>query len=260
MARERPRYFRVVNFEKFQHYRDRTPPWIKLHASVLRKYEFTCLDDAAKAHLMLIWLLASRMKNRIPYDPVWVADQISAKVPVDLDELQELEFIEIEEADSETLAPRYQDACLETETERETEAEGETEAERARGEDASKYPTPEATFRNRFEHATDFTRLRAVYPARAGSQSWHRARIAATTRMKEGHAFEEFIAGAERYARYCDATGTTNTQYVMAAVKFLGEDKHFLEPWDLPKEPETLFDRNRAAAQRVLDSMEEEEP
>ena len=51
-------YLRVKNWEKFQHYKDRTPPWIKLYRDLLNDYEFSCLQDASKAHLMLIWLLA----------------------------------------------------------------------------------------------------------------------------------------------------------------------------------------------------------
>ncbi len=63
--------FSVKNFERFQHYKDRSPPWIKLYNELLDDYSFACLDDAAKFHLIAIWLLASRTDNRIPYDATW---------------------------------------------------------------------------------------------------------------------------------------------------------------------------------------------
>lgn len=86
-------HFRVKNFDKFQHYKDRNPPWIKLHRELLKNYEFSCLQDASKAHLLLIWLLASQMENRIPYDEKWLAGQLGTTQKINLDELKSAGFI-----------------------------------------------------------------------------------------------------------------------------------------------------------------------
>lgn len=83
----------VKNFERYQHYKDRTPPWIKLYNDLLDDYEFSVLPDASKAHLMLIWLLASRSQNQIPYDARWIANKIGATEPVDLDVLLKSGFL-----------------------------------------------------------------------------------------------------------------------------------------------------------------------
>jgi hypothetical protein len=83
----------VKNFNKFQHYKDRNPPWIKLHVSLLKDYEFSSLPDAAKSHLMSIWILASMMENRIPNDPEWIERQINSTEPIDLDLLIETGFL-----------------------------------------------------------------------------------------------------------------------------------------------------------------------
>jgi len=85
--------FHVKNFEKFQHYKDRSPPWIKLYNELLENYEFGRLPDAQKGQLIGIWLLASRMDNRIPFDPEWVAQKINATSAVDLDALLASGFI-----------------------------------------------------------------------------------------------------------------------------------------------------------------------
>lgn len=87
------RYFSVKNWTKFQHYKDRDPPWIKFHVALLDDYEFTCLQDASKAHLLAIWLLASRYQNRIPLDAEWVGKAIKANSPVDLGALLAAGFI-----------------------------------------------------------------------------------------------------------------------------------------------------------------------
>lgn len=77
-------FMSVKNFETFQHYKDRSPVWIKLYRSLLADYRFSRLQDASKSHLILIWLLASECDNRIPYDAQWIAQRISATEVVDL--------------------------------------------------------------------------------------------------------------------------------------------------------------------------------
>ena len=89
-------YFSVKNWDKFQHYKDRNPPWIKLHNSLLDNYEFECLQDASKSHLLCIWMLASRTDNRMPLDPEWIKRKIGASSKVDLEILLEYGFIELQ--------------------------------------------------------------------------------------------------------------------------------------------------------------------
>lgn len=116
-------YLKVKNWEEFQHYKDRCPPWIKLHRDLLNDYNFVCLQDASKLHLMLIWLLASQMDNKIPADPDFIKQRLSIKGKINLKELIDKGFL-ID--DSGVLAGCKQVAVLETETEaysKETEAE-----------------------------------------------------------------------------------------------------------------------------------------
>lgn len=47
----------------FQHYKDRCPPWIKLHRDLLNNREFICLPIASKALAPMMWLLASEAKD-----------------------------------------------------------------------------------------------------------------------------------------------------------------------------------------------------
>ena len=62
-----------TNYDQQQHYKDRGPTWIKLYNRLLDDYGFAQLPDAAKWHLIGIFLLASRHNNRIPADPAWLA-------------------------------------------------------------------------------------------------------------------------------------------------------------------------------------------
>ena len=51
------------NWSVFQHYKDRCPPWIKLHRDLLNDRVFMCLPLASKALAPLLWLLASESKD-----------------------------------------------------------------------------------------------------------------------------------------------------------------------------------------------------
>ena len=116
-------YLRIRNWEKFQHYKERNPPWIKLHRELLRDYQFECLQDASKLHLILIWLLASQLENKIPNDEQWIRKQIGVKSRIDLKSLLDAGFLECEHVASTLLADCKQVAIPETEAETETEAE-----------------------------------------------------------------------------------------------------------------------------------------
>jgi hypothetical protein len=77
------RFFRIRNFERFQHYKDRNPPWIRLYGGLWRDRAFFRLPDAVKAHLIGLFALAARLDNRIPEDPEWLAHELCASEPID---------------------------------------------------------------------------------------------------------------------------------------------------------------------------------
>ncbi len=91
-------FFSVTNYDSQQHYKDRGPTWIKLYNRLLDDYQFAMLADAAKWHLIGIFLIASRHNNRIPADPAWLARQIGATGAIALEPLERAGFIaEIED-------------------------------------------------------------------------------------------------------------------------------------------------------------------
>lgn len=88
-------FLSVPNWDEMQHYKDRSPPWIKLQNELLENYEFECLHDASKAHLLCIWLLASRTGNKINPDPKWIARKIGANSKVDVEALIKSGFLQL---------------------------------------------------------------------------------------------------------------------------------------------------------------------
>ena len=116
-------FISIPNLDQWQHYKKRNPPWIKLHRDILNDYEFTRLQDASKAHLMLLWLLASQVENKIPADANWIKSKLYLTEDIDFNSLIEGGFID---GDIGLLARRKQSAVRETETEAEAEREAET--------------------------------------------------------------------------------------------------------------------------------------
>lgn len=47
------------DWSAFQHYKTRSPPWIKLHRKLLDNYDFARLPVASRALAPMLWILAS---------------------------------------------------------------------------------------------------------------------------------------------------------------------------------------------------------
>lgn len=125
------KYFKVVGFDKIQHYKDRNPPWIKLYTEMLTSYEFGKLADASKWHLIASMLLASRYQNKIPADEKWLSVQSQSSTKFSLQDLESLGFIITYDDASNMLADCYQDASKVLDQSRDrVETETETEGEK----------------------------------------------------------------------------------------------------------------------------------
>ena len=169
-----PEYFSVKSWDSFQHYKDRNPPWIKLHNHLLDNYEFECLPDASKAHLLCIWMLASRTQNKMPMDPQWIKRKIGASSSVDLNVLVEYGFIElIQELPS---AEQGASKPLVSEEER----RGREEAEKSREESLS--GKPDVT--NVINHFNLITGQKLKASAKSHSEN-------ISARLSEGHSVED---------------------------------------------------------------------
>ncbi len=95
-----PQFIQVVDFDKFQHYRDRTPPWIKLHRSILDDWRLLELPEADRWQLLGLYLLASECDNLIPYRPAWIKQRLSLTRPIALKTLIALKYVRLLEHDA----------------------------------------------------------------------------------------------------------------------------------------------------------------
>jgi len=77
-------YLYVKNWSKFQHYKHRSPRWIKLHRDILQDYNFRKLTDSQRLGLVLIWVLAANHDGLIPNDPNYLRVMLGLKHSPDL--------------------------------------------------------------------------------------------------------------------------------------------------------------------------------
>lgn len=87
-----PRQLSIKNWNTFQHYAKRNPPWIKLHRAILDDYAFCSLPDVSKGHLMLLWLFASQNNGMVPYDVPFLERKLFV-TGLDLDRLIQAGFL-----------------------------------------------------------------------------------------------------------------------------------------------------------------------
>ena len=114
---------RIKNYKKFQHFKDRKPPWVKLYRDILDDLEWHELDPKASKVLVMLWLIASEDEGNIP--PI---KQLAFRLRMS-EKDTEVCIIKLshwlEQDDINAISTGYQSDSVETEreTEKETEAE-----------------------------------------------------------------------------------------------------------------------------------------
>ena len=129
-----PKCIVIRNLDRFQHYKNRRPPWVKLHRELLDDMELMRLHAASKWLAVCSILIASEVEHGkcLPADASWWSWRLRCPVKeANLQDLLSIRFMEpcLQHASS-ALAPCLQHATSEgeerqsrEETERETEAD-----------------------------------------------------------------------------------------------------------------------------------------
>jgi hypothetical protein len=117
---------RIKNWSKFQHFKDRRPPWVKLYRDILDDMDWHQLDPLASKVLVTLWLLASEDENQegaLP-DIKTIAWRLRLTEKQVLDCVSKLSHW-LEQDDINAISSGYQSDRPETETEtkRETKTE-----------------------------------------------------------------------------------------------------------------------------------------
>ena len=181
---------KIKNWSKFQHFKDRRPPWVKLHRDILEQRDITMISDCAFRVLVGLWLLASEdeeMQGGLPD-----VDDISFRLRIDktkvTNALKELEpWLDID-----VISERYQVDAPETETETEVETEVET------------------YIPSTIVEVSGFNEWYDSYPRKIGKKA---AEKAFNSAIKSGVTIEQLTQGVAAYNQEIKDAGTS-TQYI----------------------------------------------
>ncbi len=233
-----PSYYRIPTWRGYQHYKDRSPPWIKLHFDLLTSETWLSLDDASRVLAIACMLLASRNEGRIPGNPTYMQRVAYLSGPANFAPLVECGFLVVDDEIASEIAPSASEnegnassvlaPCKQSVADASPETETETETESCATSAHGKQSKADSN---------GFYECWAAYPKRSGGNSRKEAEKQYRSRLKAGASPADMLAGVQRYAAYVRATGRDGTEYVKQASTFFGTGEHWREAWELPSTP-----------------------
>lgn len=116
--------WRVKNWNRFQHFKDRRPPWIKLYREILEDPDWHALDGENAKGLTMLWLIASENSGELP-DTRKLAFRLR-KSETEVKQLLNALSHWLEQDDIAPISSGYQHDAPETEGETETDREEES--------------------------------------------------------------------------------------------------------------------------------------
>jgi hypothetical protein len=171
-------YLVVKEWERYQHYKDRNPPWIKLHRELLTSNTWVTMDDASRVLAIAIMLLAAATGNRIPADPAYLMRVAYLNKKPDWSKLLQIGFIEIIGENEKTVA------------------DASTMLADASGLQADARPEKRREEKRREESIVHFEEFWSSYPRRQARRNAEAAYRSALGRASHG----EILQGLKGYA------------------------------------------------------------
>jgi hypothetical protein len=201
------------NWKSFQHYKERTPAWIKLHKGLLTDFAFNRLPLASRALAPMLWLLASEYEDG---EITASMDEIAFRLHVSVSDLQSALKPLVDSGffvASEALAEPEQDAI--PEKRREEDIEKRTREE----EETDSRSVADATRPN----ASDFDEFWKAYPRRDGPNPRKPAEQKFNALAKTGVDPAMMIAAVKRMA--LDQARDIGTRFIPQAVTWLNQQR-----------------------------------
>jgi len=218
---------RIKNWSKFQHYKDRNPPWIKLHFEMLSSEDWVVLDDASRVLAVACMLVASRDEGFVRVDSKgrrYIKRVAYLNQEPDFKPLIECGFL----TDASGHLADASTALADVRPEEETETETETEKPLGTSQGDAPKDDPD-------EYTPEFEQLWQGRPRRKGPDNKRKAFKAYRARLREGHSHEQMLGAVQAYRRWLKSEGKLETEFVKMAATFLGPDKHFEDDWAASK-------------------------
>lgn len=214
------------NWKSFQHYKERTPSWIKLHKGLMTDFEFVRLPVASRALAPMLWLLASEYEEGAIDASL---EKIAFRMHMSVEDLQAAltPLIDAGFFDASEMLARPLAECLPREEDIE---------KRKRKED-NRAASPSSA---------DFENLKKVYPKRNGNYGWKAAERKFNSLVKTGVDPKAIIASAIRLGE--TLRSRIGTEFIPMPASWLNSED-FVEAAVAAFQPEPAIDWDAACKQ-----------
>lgn len=252
----------VKNWQKFQHYKHRKPPWLRLYRDLIDDPEYHGLSGEAAKHLILLWVLAS--EDPIKEGKLPLLGKIAFRLRIDVGKLSSIirqlsHWVKYDASD--LLADCKQHATSETET----ETEGEKSKEKYTKEkppiqsdlpgDGKPCPKPKPS-----PYPSDFVEWYKDYPRKEGKD----AALREWKKVKKHHKWPGLLEMRARLSIYKRSPNVLNG-YVLKPAKYL-KDGHWMDeaPRGAPGKPAnterlTAAEQQQRRNREILEAIEARE-
>lgn len=65
-------FYYIKNWKKFQHYKHRNPPWVKLHCKTVRSADWLRLDEPSRLLMLVCIMVAPEYEGKVPANPSFI--------------------------------------------------------------------------------------------------------------------------------------------------------------------------------------------
>jgi len=89
---DRP-HFKVANWAEYQHYKDRNPPWIKLHRHIVTSEMWVSCDDASRVLAVACMVIAAEFDGCVPANSDYIMRRCYLSQPPDFKPLVDNGFL-----------------------------------------------------------------------------------------------------------------------------------------------------------------------
>jgi hypothetical protein len=191
------------NWKSFQHYKERTPSWIKLHKGLLTDFAFTRLPVASRALAPMLWLLASEYEGG---EITASLEEVAFRVHMSEEELLV------------ALSPLIGSGFF---VSSEVLAKPERDSSSRRGE--KRTIIEEKTFvATAPKGNSDFEEFKKAYPRRAGNYGWAAAEKKFNSLVKTGVDAKIIIAAAVKLCQ--TLRSRINTEFIPMPASWLNSE------------------------------------
>lgn len=230
---------RIKNWREFQHYKDRNPPWIKLHWSILASEDWVSGDDRTRVLAIACLLLASRTDGEIDLSERgirYIQRVAYLNSRPDFKPLIDSGFLELQADASGAQAEFRPETETETEEEREEEKRVTDVTLVEQRDETSRDSTTRIPVKRIIDHLNEVAGTRFRHNTEA-------TRRHVQARFREGFTLADFIAVIDhkardwggdpemtKYLRPQTLFGTKFESYLQESNRPSANDRSWLEP------------------------------